>query len=436
MTNTSTATVNVPVEKKWVGPAAEKATVRLLAGGQDAGRSLELNESNGWKSSFEGLAKYDSQTGEEIEYTVEEDKVDGYSTAVSGNAHDGFTVTNTSTATVSVPVEKKWVGPAAGEVTVSLKRGDAVVDTMKLNAEGEWKGTFSGLPRYDAQTGEQIKYAVEEDKVDGYDSAVEPDGRGGFTVTNTSTAKVDVPVEKKWVGPAAEKAVVRLLAGGQDSGKSVELSEGNGWKGAFRGLPKYDSQTGEEIEYAVKEDEVDGYDSAVSGDAEHGFTVTNTSTAKVDVPVEKKWVGPAAGEVTVSLKRGDAVVDTMKLNAEGEWKGTFSGLPRYDAQTGEQIKYAVEEDKVDGYDSAVEPDGRGGFTVTNTYVGETGGPSSGAADNGSTGNNGPSNSAVLTSTGDTGIVAAAALAATALVSLATALLARGSAALKRRRKQG
>ena len=165
-------------------------------------------------------------------------------------------------------------------------------------------------------------------------------------MTNTSAAKVDVPVEKKWVGPAAEKAVVRLLAGGQDAGRSLELNESNGWKGAFSDLPKYDSQTGEEIAYAVAEEPVDGYDSAVSGDAEHGFTVTNT------------------------------------------------------------------------------------------YIGETGGPSSGAADNGSTGNNGPSNSAVLTSTGDTGIVAAAVLAATALVSLATALLARGSAALKRRRKQG
>ena len=164
-------------------------------------------------------------------------------------------------------------------------------------------------------------------------------------MTNTSTAKVDVPVEKKWVGPAAEKATVRLLAGGADAGKSVELNESNGWKASFEGLAKYDA-SGAEIEYTVKEDAVDGYDSAVTGDAEHGFTVTNT------------------------------------------------------------------------------------------YVGETGGPSSGAVDNGSTGNNGPSNSAVLTSTGDTGIVAAAALAATALVSLVTALLARGSAALKRRRKQG
>ena len=246
---------------------------------------------------------------------------------------------------MNVPVEKKWVGPAAGEVAVSLKRGGAVVGSMKLNAEGGWKGTFSGLPKYDAQTGAEISYSVAEDAVEGYDSAITGDAQGGFTVTNTSTATVNVPVEKKWVGPAADKATVRLLAGGADAGKSVELNESNGWKASFEGLPKYDA-SGAEIQYAVAEDAVDGYDSAVTGDAQHGFTVTNT------------------------------------------------------------------------------------------YVWETGDPSPGTADDSHSGDNGPSNSAVLTSTGDSGIVTVAALAATALVSLATELLARSSAALKRRRKQG
>ena len=435
VTNTSTATVNVPVEKKWVGPAADKATVRLLAGGQDAGKSVELTEANGWKASFEGLPKYDA-SGAEIAYTVEEGAVEGYDSAVTGDAQSGFTVTNTSTATISVPVEKKWVGPAAGEVAVSLKRGDEVVRTMKLNAENEWKGAFSGLPKYDAQTGEEIEYSLAEDEVAGYDSAVSGDAEHGFTVTNTSTAKVDVPVEKKWVGPAAEKATVRLLAGGADTGRSVELSDANGWKGSFEGLPKYDA-SGAEIEYSVAEDAVDGYDSAVSGDAQGGFTVTNTCTATVKVPVEKKWVGPAAEKAVVRLLAGGADSGrSVELNEANGWKASFEGLAKYDAQTGAEIEYSVEEDKVDGYSSAVSGDAEHGFTVTNTYVGETGGPSSGAAGNGNTGNNGTGNSSVLTSTGDTGIVAAAALAATALASLATALLARGSTALRRRRKQG
>ena len=437
VTNTSTATVNVPVEKKWVGPAAEKAVVRLLAGGADSGRSVELTEGNGWKASFEGLPKYDAKTGAEIEYAVEEDKVDGYDSAITGDAQSGFTVTNTSTATVNVPVEKKWVGPAAEKATVRLLAGGADSGkSVELSDANGWKASFEGLPKYDA-SGAEIAYAVAEDAVDGYDSAVSGDAEHGFTVTNTSTAKVDVPVEKKWVGSAAEKATVRLLAGGADSGRSVELTEGNGWKASFEGLPKYDAKTGAEIEYAVEEDKVDGYDSAITGDAHDGFTMTNTSTAKVDVPVEKKWVGSAAEKATVRLLAGGADSGrSVELTEGNGWKASFEGLPKYDAKTGAEIEYAVEEDKVDGYDSAITGDAHDGFTVTNTYVGETGGPSSGAAGNGNTGNNGTGNSAVLASTGDTGIVAAAVLAATALVSLATALLARGSTALGRRRKQG
>ncbi len=248
---------------------------------------------------------------------------------------------------ISIPVKKVWGNPKIPhpeEVTINLKNGETAIDSITLSEGNDWEGAFSNLPRRDA-SGAEIEYTVAEDAVEGYSSAITGDAQGGFTVTNTSTATVNVPVEKKWVGPAADKATVRLLAGGTDAGKSVELNESNGWKASFEGLPKYDA-SGSEIEYTVAEDAVEGYSSAITGDAQ------------------------------------------------------------------------------------------GGFTVTNTYVGETGGPSSGAAGNGNTGNNGTGNSSVLTSTGDTGIVAAAALAATALASLATALLARGSTALRRRRKQG
>ena len=158
----------------------------------------------------------------------------------------------------------------------------------------------------------------------------------------------------------------------------------------------------------------------------------------ISIPVQKVWENPRIShpeEVTINLKNGETVIDSITLNEGNAWRGAFEGLPKYDA-SGSEIEYTVAEDAVEGYSSAITGDAQGGFTVTNTYVGETGGPSSGAAGNGNTGNNGTGNSSVLTSTGDTGIVAAAALAATALASLATALLARGSTALRRRRKQG
>lgn len=261
-------------------------------------------------------------------------------------------------------------------------------------------------------------------------------GANGGVIIGKSE-NISIPVKKVWENPKIPhpEEVTINLKNGETVIDSITLSEGNDWEGAFSNLPRRDA-SGAEIAYTVAEEPVEGYKADISGDAQSGFTVTNTGTAKVDVPVVKKWVGPAAGEVTVSLKRGDAVVGTMKLNDANGWKGSFSGLPKYDSQTGEEIEYTLAEDAVEGYDSSVSGDAHNGFTVTNTYVGETGDPSPGAADNGNTGNNGPSNSAVLTSTGDSGIVMAAALAATALVSLATALLARSSAALKRRRKQG
>ncbi|MCQ5092386.1 Cna B-type domain-containing protein, partial [Slackia exigua] len=74
---------------------------------------------------------------------------------------------------------------------------------------------------------------------------------------------------------------------GKDAGKELKLNEGNGWKGSFDGLPKYNAD-GTEIAYSVTEAEVSGVDSskygtAVEGDAASGFTITNTNKETVDI---------------------------------------------------------------------------------------------------------------------------------------------------------
>ena len=186
---------------------------------------------------------------------------------------------------INIPIKKVWENPRIphpNKVKVNLKNGNTVIDSITLSESNGWKGVFSNLPQRDA-SGAVIKYEVAEDPVDGYSSKVTGDAEHGFTVTNASTAKVSVPVEKKWVGPAAAKATVRLLADGEDTGRSVELTESNNWKGSFEDLAKY-SESGSVIAYTVAEDPVDGYSSKVTGDAEHGFTVTNTvKTGELDV---------------------------------------------------------------------------------------------------------------------------------------------------------
>ncbi len=209
-----------------------------------------------------------------------------------------------------------------------------------------------------------IDYTVAEDPVEGYSSKVSGDAERGFTVTNASTAKVSVPVEKKWVGPAAEKATVRLLADGKDTGESIELSKSNNWKGSFEGLAKY-SKSGAVIDYTVAEDPVEGYSSKVSGDAERGFTVTNAvKTGELDVSktvAAREGLAVDAGKIfkfvveatdaagrKVSGAYGDATFEdgkaTLKLK-DGQ-TARITGLPAGTA-------YTVTERAADGYKAAV-----------------------------------------------------------------------------------
>lgn len=267
---------------------------------------------------------------------------------------------------INIPIKKVWENPRIphpNKVKVNLKNGDTVIDSITLSESNGWKGSFEGLPKY-SKSGAVIDYAVAEDPIEGYSSKVSGDAERGFTVTNASTAKVSVPVEKKWVGPAAEKATVRLLADGKATGDPIELNESNGWKGSFKGLPKY-SKSGSVIDYAVAEVPVEGYSSKVTGDAEHGFTVTNTvKTGELDVSktvvareglaVDADKIFKFVVEATDAMGRkvsgtyGDATFEdgkaTLKLK-DGQ-TARITGLPAGTA-------YTVTERAADGYKAAV-----------------------------------------------------------------------------------
>ena len=66
---------------------------------------------------------------------------------------------------------------------------------------------------------------------------------------------------------------INLLADGEKV-DMVQLSATNNWQHTFEALQKY--KNGVEIKYTISEDDVEGYTSKISGDAESGYTVTNT----------------------------------------------------------------------------------------------------------------------------------------------------------------
>lgn len=248
--------ISVPVEKKWVGPAAAKATVRLLADGKDTGKSIELNESNNWKGSFEGLAKY-SKSGSEVAYTVAEDAVEGYSSKVAGDAGRGFTVTNTvktgeldvsktvvAREGLAVDADKifKFVVEATDATgrDVSGAYGDATFEdgkaTLKLK-DGQ-TARITGLPAGTA-------YTVTECAAGGYKAAVNG-AEGSRADGSISADQVAAVAFTNTFDPAPATASVpeltKVLAGGRKPGLqegefAFELSLADGAGNVLEGYP-------------------------------------------------------------------------------------------------------------------------------------------------------------------------------------------------------
>lgn len=165
---------------------------------------------------------------------------------------------------------------------------------------------------------------------------------------------------------------VILLADGAETGDSIILSKDNNWKGKFENLPKYDGE--EEIDYSVEEvaeGNIEYYLAEISGDAENGFTITNSLEVLSDVEATgvKNWVGDKKKDrpksITIQLLENGTPLEDVILevtpDASGDWTYCFSAMPRY--RNGKEIEYSVKELNVpEGY--IAESDG---FNLTNTY---------------------------------------------------------------------
>ena len=91
----------ITVNKVWddrddyEGLRPDSVTILLLVNGDVVGEAT-LDEESGWKYTFE-VDYYED--GTPIEYEIDEEKVDGYDTEITGSVEKGFTVTNTHSGT-------------------------------------------------------------------------------------------------------------------------------------------------------------------------------------------------------------------------------------------------------------------------------------------------------------------------------------------------
>ena len=211
---------SVTVTKAWVDnnnrdnhrPDAIK--VQLKADGENSGEEITLNAENNWTYTWSDLDQ--KKAGKDIAYTVEETgKAAGYISTVTGNAEEGFIITNTITSVkiskVDITDQKELAG---AHIQVIDKDGNVVE---------EWDSTWEAHEVTGLKPGET--YTLRE--------TVAPEG---YTLTSdtTFTLKEDGTVNKDTTTTTISDNGTLLVEDSRTSVKvsKVDISDGKELEGA------------------------------------------------------------------------------------------------------------------------------------------------------------------------------------------------------------
>lgn len=250
--------IDIPIKKVWENPRIphpNKVKVNLK-NGDTVIDSITLSESDGWEGAFSNLPQRDA-SGSEVRYTVAEDPVEGYGSKVTGDAKDGFTVTNTVktgeldvsktvVAREGLAVDADKIFKFVVEATDAMGRkvsgtyGDATFEdgkaTLKLK-DGQ-TARITGLPAGTA-------YTVTERTAEGYTTAVNG-AEGSRADGSISADQVASAAFTNTFDPAPATASVpeltKVLAGGRKPGLqegefTFELSLTDGAGNVLEGYP-------------------------------------------------------------------------------------------------------------------------------------------------------------------------------------------------------
>ena len=186
---------SVSVKKVWVdndnadGLRPKSITIGLIKDGKNY-LSAELSEENGWMHTFTEVPK-------NSKYSIYEENNGKYSVSYSGNAQEGYVVTNTypadntqnvppeptSPGTTDIPVEKIWLdnnnerGIRPQSITVRLIKDGGIYRELELTEETGWRGVFSEVPS-------DASYSITEKEVQDYWATYTKSADNGFIITN------------------------------------------------------------------------------------------------------------------------------------------------------------------------------------------------------------------------------------------------------------
>ena len=211
---------SVTVTKSWAdnddrgGHRPKEIKVQLKADGENSGEEITLNAENKWTYTWSELDE--KKAGKDIVYTVEEiGKTAGYISTVTGNATEGFIITNTITSVKISKVDITDQKELAGAHIQILDKDGNVVD--------EWDSIWESHEVTGLKTGE--KYTLRE--------TVAPDG---YTITADTvfSLKEDGTLDKDNTSTTISADGTLLVEDSRTSVKvsKVDISDGKELEGA------------------------------------------------------------------------------------------------------------------------------------------------------------------------------------------------------------
>ena len=268
--------LSVSVRKAWDdnenqdGIRPESVTVRLYKNGAATDKTLTLSDKNGWQASFTDL--FEKENGVNIDYTVQEENVpSGYTASVKKDDNGIFVITNSHTpALTSVFVTKSWNDDnnrdamRPDNIFVTLYGNGDEVAKKTISKDMNWEYIFNNLPAY--SHGKRVVYTAVEDEVIPYTSETVQNENNIQLINSYEPVKMCLKIRKDWddkddvdkIRP--ESVTIHLLSNGTDIG-TYEITKDNDWELEIPDLFIYEN--GQQIEYSVTEDDVDGYTSKI-----------------------------------------------------------------------------------------------------------------------------------------------------------------------------
>ena len=400
----------------------DSITIELLAKGTVVDTAIVKADSKGdWFYSFIA-PKFDTD-GKEIEYTIREVPVPGFSSRISGNDIQNTWVGTVTSAPAKLEKIVSGNAPSTPETyhfTLEALGGaplpsGAAGKTISISITGKGTANFGDITFLNPGS---YYYEISEAEVKGsaskcdYDGTVytltvlveeesgslvvksiaytKPDGTvvpgnavftnyynssgGGHTEPPGPVEKVNLSIKKIWAGDPnpnqPQSIAVQLFKDGKPQGNPITLNQNNNWRYTWTGLDKGPAWTVDETTIPT------GYTKSITGNASSGFLITNTWFKPTDIPPEKAervtvrgqktWnhgnnpLGSRPLGIVIYIKDGNRIAASAMITDTDHWQWCFI-LPKLRAD-GSVANYSVDEDPLTDYSKEIN-----GYSLINTY---------------------------------------------------------------------